>query len=229
MAALQDPRDGGGDRVRMSAECAGAKDDTPTFEYYERGAELYFQDTLRIDLSALYERFLPYLPAHASILDAGSGSGRDTFAFLRRGYVVDAFDSSPGLCKLSTRLTGVNARILRFQEFEDVNRYDGIWACASLLHLQETELPDAIGRLVRALNIGGALYMSFKHGLGARVAADDRFFTDMDAERLQRLLAIVPGQSLEELWISAGEDKVEGQGDWLNAIIIKRAKAKFNA
>src|SRR5690606_22260482 len=156
----------------ISAKASGDGQKAQSLEYYERNAESYFKATRDADLSALYERFLRRLPKGARILDAGSGSGRDTLAFVRRGYAVSAFDSSAALCELSTRLTGVRTRVLRFQELEGEAEYDGIWACASLLHLSDAELPNAIGRLIRALKPDGVLYMSFKHGAGERVTED---------------------------------------------------------
>lgn len=208
----------------ISAKASGDGQKAQSLEYYERNAESYFKATRDADLSALYERFLRRLPKGARILDAGSGSGRDTLAFVRRGYAVSAFDSSAALCELSTRLTGVRTRVLRFQELEDEAEYDGIWACASLLHLSEAELPNAIGRLIRALKPDGVLYMSFKHGAGERVAEDGRFFTDMTESRLRRVLRRVPGVKLEELWITAGEGQFQGQGEWLNALVTKHKR-----
>lgn len=212
----------------VSAKSSRSKKETQTLEYYERNADTYFRTTLDTDVSALHERFLRHLPAGAHILDAGSGSGRDTLAFLQRGYVVSAFDSSPALCELSTRLTGVRTHVLRFQDLEDVEEYDGIWACASLLHVQEADLPDTIARLVRALKPGGALYMSFKHGRGERVAEDGRFFTDLTGKHLRRILKTIPGVRLEELWISSGEGKFQGQDEWLNAILLKQASGEHH-
>jgi SAM-dependent methyltransferase len=208
----------------ISAKASGDGQKAQSLEYYERNAESYFKATRDADLSALYERFLRRLPKGARILDAGSGSGRDTLAFVRRGYAVSAFDSSAALCELSTRLTGVRTRVLRFQELEDEAEYDGIWACASLLHLSEAELPNAIGRLIRALKPDGVLYMSFKHGAGERVTEDGRFFTDMTESRLRRVLRRVPGVKLEELWITAGEGQFQGQGEWLNALVTKHKR-----
>ena len=207
--------------MAISAKTSGAGQQTQTLEYYERNAESYFEATRDADLSSLYERFTRRLPPGARILDAGSGSGRDTLAFLRRGYSVSAFDSSPALCELSTRLTGVRTRILRFQELEDEEEYDGIWTCASLLHVPEAELPDAIACLVRALKPGGVLYMSFKHGAGERLTEDGRFFTDMTDDRLRWVLQSLSGVRLDELWMTAGEGQFHGRGEWLNALVSK--------
>ena len=212
--------------MQVSANCPGDVRQERTREYYERNAESYFKATRDADLSPLYDRFTKRLPQGARILDAGSGSGRDTLAFLQRGYAVSAFDSSPALCELSTWITGVRTRVLRFQELEDEEEYDGIWACASLLHVPQAQLPDAISRLVRALKLGGVLYMSFKHGAGERITEDGRFFTDVTKSRLRRVLKRVPGVKLEELWITTGEGQFQGQGEWLNALVSKRRRGE---
>lgn len=209
-----------------SAKTSGNRQEAQSLEYYQRNAESYFKATHDADLSALYERFLRKLPKGARILDAGSGSVRDTLAFVRRGYAVNSLDSSAALCELSTRLTGVRMRVLRFQELEDEGDYDGIWACASLLHVSEAELPNAIGRLIRALKPNGVLYMSFKYGTGERVTEDGRFFTDMTESRLRQVLKWVAGVKLEELWITTGEGQFQGQGEWLNALVTKRKRGE---
>ena len=192
--------------------------------YYNRNAQAYFDSTLRVDMSALYNRFLKYVEPGGRILDAGSGSGRDTLALLQHGYKVDAFDASPALCKLSTQLTGVEAQVLRFQEFDCAPRYDGIWACASLLHVPEGELENAISRLIGALKPGGALYVSFKHGAEERISRDGRFFLDLNKESLQQLFRHFPSMSLEEVWLSSGEGTHQGRDEWLNAIALKAHK-----
>lgn len=188
-------------------------------DYYAQNADKYAASTLDLDLTPLYERFLAYLPKGSLILDAGSGSGRDTLAFLKRGYVVEAFDASPELSAFSSRLTGVPTRVLRFQEFDDVNRYDGIWACASLLHVPKVELHETLVRLILALKFGGALYMSFKHGDDERIAEDGRFYSDVTEEELAALLSAIPDISIEEVWLSEGESRLKGKGDWVNAIV----------
>lgn len=198
-----------------------SKQDKATQDYYERNARAYFESTLQVDLSAIYDRFLRHISAGGLILDAGSGSGRDTLAFLKRGYSVEAFDASPELCALSRQLTGVPTRVLRFQDFESPPKYDGIWACASLLHVPKAELEDAIARLIAALKPGGAFYLSFKHGEGERVSEDGRFYLDLDEPRLRKLFAAFPDMALIDIWGSTGEGTHEGKDEWLNAIAFK--------
>ena len=193
-----------------------------TARYYEKNKAEYFTSTFSADFSNLYENFLKNLPPNASILDAGSGSGRDTLAFTKLGYRVDAFDSSSSLCELSERLTGVKPTVLRFQDFKEFEKYDGIWACASLLHVPDVELSDSISRLITALKPKGILYMSFKKGTGERFANDGRFFNDMDTQKLEKFIGSIPTAKLSEVWTSQGEDRFQGNSQWLNAIVIKQ-------
>lgn len=195
--------------------------ETGTDQYYRVRAVAYSEATLGVDMSKVYDRFLGHLPKPAKILDAGSGSGRDTLAFKNLGYDVDAFDASPELCALSMELTGVPTRVLRFQDFESEPFYDGIWACASLLHVQADELSGVFRSLIHGLKPGGAFYNSFKHGVEERCSEDGRFYQDMDEARLHAVLSSIPDAYPAEIWFSHGEGSWSGRDAWINSIIVK--------
>ena len=199
-----------------------------TGRYYRDRALAYSKATLGVDMSKIYDRFLGYLPKPARILDAGSGSGRDTLAFKKLGYDVDAFDASPELCALSIERTGVPTRLLRFQEFDSEPLYDGVWACASLLHVPARELSEVFRRLIRGLKPRGAFYSSFKYGLEERYSEDGRFFLDMDSARLHALISCISNASISEIWFSHGEGCRNGQETWINSIVVKRSGANQN-
>ena len=189
-----------------------------TTRYYSENAPVFFADTVAVAMDPLYARFLPHIPPGGHILDAGCGSGRDTVAFLERGYRVTAFDASPSLAALAERHTGQRVRVLRLQDLEWSQTFDGIWACASLLHVPAAELPAVMGRLAEALRPGGVLYASFKYGRGER-EHQGRRFTDLDVAGLRALLAQVPGLTGPETWIS--EDLRPGRAAerWLNTLL----------
>jgi hypothetical protein len=151
----------------------------------------------------------------------GSVSGRATLAFSNSGYSIEAIDASPKLAKLSSNLTGIKTRRMRVEELNEVSRYDGIWACISLLHRHEHILPKALRRLALALRDGGVIYMSFKYGSGERISEDGRLFTDLDEDGLSKIINSESMLHLEELWISHGEDVFKGHDTWLNAIVSK--------
>ena len=135
-----------------------------TLEYYNQSAHAYAADTLNADVSKLYEFFLSRLPAHATILDLGCGSGRDSLHFLREGYRVQSIDGSPEFCKLASQLTGQPVLCRTFEDIDFAEEFDGIWACASILHVPSTRLPLVLENISHALKKGGHLYASFKYG-----------------------------------------------------------------
>ena len=112
--------------------------------YYQQNAGTFFADTVDVDMTPLYCRFLPLLPEQAHVLDAGCGSGRDAVAFAKLGYRVTAFDASPALVALAESHLRRPVQCLHFQDIAWRETFDGIWACASLLHVPAAELPDVI-------------------------------------------------------------------------------------
>lgn len=111
-----------------------------TLKYYNQNADQFVQGTLSVDFKQTQDRFLAKLPAGAYSLDFGCGSGRDTKYFLENGYQVDAADGSEELCKIASDYTGIKVKQMLFEELCDVDKYDGIWACSSILHLSKDTL-----------------------------------------------------------------------------------------
>lgn len=132
-----------------------------TLAYYDSHAAEFCGRTRDVDMSGLYAPFLARVPAAGRILDAGCGSGRDSAAFLRRGYDVVSMDGSQAMVAATTALTGRAALQLRFDEISFRDEFDGVWACASLLHVMRHELPSVFRRLATGLRAGGVLYVSF--------------------------------------------------------------------
>lgn len=191
-----------------------------TDHYYNEKAAEFFSSTVGVDMTPLHERFLAGLPAGAAILDAGCGSGRDARIFADRGYRISAFDASPVLAELASTHCGFEVTVRRFEEVEDVACFDGIWCCASLLHVAEADLPDVLARLWRALRPGGALYVSFKHGQGERMHHGRRF-TDADEPTLRTWFAPMPDVQSIEIWLT-DDRRPDRTERWTNAL-LKRA------
>ena len=192
---------------------------TNTIDFYNQNAATFFESTSNVDMTPLYQRFLSLIPNNGRILDAGCGSGRDGKAFKAMGYAVDAFDASHALAKLATEFSGVTVDVLSFTEFERPSTYDGIWACASLLHLPSTDLPTALSRLWSSLKEGGVIYTSFKLGQSERLK-DGRHFTDLDDTGLRNLFKYFSNVAHIETWITH-DQRPERNEQWLNALIQK--------
>jgi HKD family nuclease len=191
---------------------------TDTVGYYNRNAARYVADTVEVNVSALRERFLARVPAGGFILDAGCGSGRDSLAFLEHGYRVRAFDAAPEIARLAAERIGQPVQVQRFDELDERAAYDGIWACASLLHLPAAELPNALQRLWAALKPDGVLYLSLKHGDGERVDAEGRHFTNATEARLRDWLATLPGIAAIDCWLTP-DQRPDRPETWLNALV----------
>lgn len=192
-----------------------------TLQYYNQHAKAYVDSTRDVEFSQTQERFLQYLEPGAWILDFGCGSGRDTKYFRNRGFQVEAVDGSAEFVRIASEYTGINVRRMLFQDLDEVECYDGIWACSSILHLPCAELEVVLGKMARALRRRGIVYTSFKYGTeeGER---SGRYFTNMTEAKMAGLLERIPVYDVEEMWVTF--DVRPGRGDerWLNMILRKR-------
>jgi SAM-dependent methyltransferase len=193
-------------------------------EFYDANAEQFLKNTRDVDMTALRNRFLAALPQPladtARILDAGTGSGRDARAFRRAGYRVDAFDASPAMVEAATAFAEIPVRHLRFEDFAWNSPFEGIWACASLLHVAREDLPAVMRRLADHLVTDGILYASFKLGTGDRLK-DGRHFTDMTEETLSSLLDECPTLQQDKVWRSEDRRADRKEDIWLNTLLRK--------
>ncbi|MDM1741313.1 MULTISPECIES: class I SAM-dependent methyltransferase [Acinetobacter] len=190
-----------------------------TIDYYNKHAEEFTASTFEVDMESLYQPFLAELPEGARILDVGCGSGRDTLAFKKKGYQVDAIDYSEELVKKASRITGIPIKLKSFYEVDDYEAYDGIWACASLLHCERTRLKEVIGKLLSALKPNGVIYMSFKYGNGDR-EKDGRQFTDLNEVQVKELLNQWDDVSQLKQWITI-DQRPNRSEKWLNILLKK--------
>ncbi|OAM08438.1 tellurite resistance protein [Acinetobacter baumannii] len=187
-----------------------------TIDYYNQFADEFAQATLHVDMERLYQPFLAELPERAFILDVGCGVGRDTLALKKKGYKVDAIDYSEALVKKAIQLTGVQVRLKSFYEIDKHEIYDGVWACASLLHCERNRLVEVVGKLINALKPHGVLYMSFKYGDSDR-EKDGRAFTDLNEGQAEALRGQFDHVQQIKQWITV-DQRPERQEQWLNVL-----------
>ena len=186
-----------------------------TRAFYDGDPEGYSESTFGNDVSDIRWRFLARLDPGARILDLGCGSGRDTLAFREAGYEVVPVDGSEGMCRVASSNTGSKVRCLDILDLDYVDEFDGVWACASLLHLKADEMPVVLGLIRRALGVGGAVYVSFKEGTFEGIR-DARWYTDMTVDGLVRMAGDA-GLPAEDVWLDS-----DSRGTvWLNAVLVK--------
>lgn len=206
---------------RFGASDVAREPDT-TMEFYDTHAGEYFDRTVSADLSALYTRFLRRVKPGGVILDAGSGSGRDLKALRNRGFQALGIDASRELARLASQYSGAECLTVRFEDIEFRNKFDGIWACASLLHISKHTILRVLHRLYRSLHSHGALFASVRLGQGEATTDDGRFFAYYTSQEFCSFLEKA-GFLIEDLWVSRdtlpGRESVE----WINVIAVKTA------
>lgn len=191
-----------------------------TIDYYNKNAKQFVENTVNVEFYHMQNRFLDKVQVGMYILDFGCGSGRDTKYFLEQGYYVDAVDGSEELCKIANELTGIKVKQMYFHELSEKEKYDGIWACASILHLNQDDLEDVMKKMVLAIKTNGIIYTSFKYGTfsGER---NGRYFIDMTEKTFSELLQKIPELEIEEQWITSDVRPGRGEEKWLNLILRK--------
>ena len=190
-----------------------------TINYYNNNAKDFAANTQNADMTSLYEEFLAFLPDNGTILDCGCGSGRDTKFFSQQGYNVTAIDGSTSLCQIAQDFSGQQILCMSFDQIPWENKFDGIWACASLLHLPKNQLPSIFLKLSTALHPGGHLYCSFKYGdyEGER---NGRYFSDLTEITLDDIIR-TSGLTVVKQW-QTEDVRPERNEIWLNTILVKK-------
>lgn len=196
-------------------------EDKVTIDYYNRNYEVFSESTINVDFEYQQNKFLKYLASGSSILDLGCGAGRDSKAFLNKGFKVTAIDGSLELCKVASKYIGQEIICKSFDELDYKEEFEGVWACASLLHVKYKDLEDIINKISRALKHNGYLYMSFKYG-EFEGYKNDRYFTYLTEERLDNLLKGNNDLSIVETYISTDVRVGRENEKWINVILKKK-------
>jgi SAM-dependent methyltransferase len=192
--------------------------DDYTLEFYAANAADYVghgQDGPSSQLRA----FAQSLDPQAKILELGTGSGRDAEFLLKSGFDVMPTDASAELAVHAEERLGRAVNILRFDALEDVSQYEGVWACACLLHAPASELTDDLSRIHRALKPSGLFVASFKAGTGEGRDSFGRYYNYPSAETLLTHYREAASWSELELQsvVGSGYDNLATQWLWVTA------------
>ena len=188
-----------------------------TLDFYNQHAKEYFFQTVKADLSATYKKFLPFIKKEGLILDLGCGSGRDSYYFKQNGYQIVAVDGSKELATQASLLLGQPVLNQLFEDIQFNEEFDGVWACASLLHVSAKELPSILIKIRESLKKEGVFYISVKEG-EAPADEDGRFFQYYSPSQFHHLISQCGGLKIETAW-SHTELRDEGNKVvWLNVI-----------
>lgn len=188
-----------------------------TLTWYRENAETFLSRTGNVDMTMTYDPFLELVAPGGSILDLGCGAGSAALYFTRKGYKVLAVDGCAEYCEHTRRRAGCEVRQMLFGELDYTNAFDGVWACASLLHVGKDALPGVLRLIRRALKKHGVFYASFKYGETER-EKNGRLFSDFTEESLRALLDEAGGFRTVKLWTTADARPEREEERWVNVL-----------
>lgn len=195
-----------------------------TLDYYNKNAKLYFEQTIEGDLKENYDKFLSKIPRESYILDFGCGSGRDSKYFIENGYKVKAIDGSIEMCKLASEYINQDVECMKFDELNEENTYDAIWACSSILHVEKEELPNILNKMIKALKPNGVIFTAFKKGEGYEIK-EGKYYNFLTKEELEKILnGINENIKIIDYFETLSSTKRPEKVIWSNYILQKRGQ-----
>jgi len=162
--------------------------DAATIAFYDRDAAQYVQHVIDHGVRESLIAFDSKLPRSADVLDLGCGGGQDSAWLRDRGHRVVSMDASAELAREAKRRFDIDVHVAAFADLNDVARFDGVWAAASLHHAQRAEMAAIFGGVATALRPGGWFAATMKGGPDRRDGIG-RFYCEMDAPFVRALLA----------------------------------------
>ena len=194
-----------------------------TIEWYDKNAVDYANQTRNLDMESVRNVFLENIPKGGTILEVGSGSGRDTKHFLDNGYKVTAVDKSSELAKQAEEYTGQKVIVDDVKNLNFKNKFDGVWDLACLVHSKsKEELHKTYNNLSKALKSGGYLYTTFKIGEGLEFKTDERgrSMVFMDQDSFKNLMKEHKELKIEKIWFST-DALGRASTSWCNYLLKK--------
>ncbi len=189
-----------------------------TIRYYDNNSESYFNNTVSLDMNELYSRFLIEIKPGGRIIDVGCGSGRDSKYFINAGYEVVSIDASSEMCNVASDYLQSPVSNMNVLDLKYKNKFDGVWACASLLHLPRINQYTALDILVKSLKNNGILYASWKYGVN-ECSDGKRFFCNHTEDSLIEIINYLENIEVIDIWKT--DDKKQGNDIWINLLLKK--------
>ena len=186
-----------------------------TLQYYYDNASLYSADTISADMSDAQNKFLKKIAIGGKILDVGCGSGRDSKLFTNAGYNITAIDGCKTFCDEVKKNVNCTVMNITFEQINFTDEFDGIWACASLLHVPSSEIKYILKKIIRSAKPGASIYLSFKYG-NFEGMRNNRYFTDYTEKSFSKIADSI-GLKITEMWTTY-DVRPSRNDKWLNVL-----------
>lgn len=159
---------------------------------YERHADAYYdRHTDRSVVAEQVESFRAALPRQGRVADLGCGPGWEAATFVAAGHEVVALDLTWAFLDRTGTVAPDAHRVRGDMRALPIATgvLDGLWACASFLHVPREDAVPTLREFARTLRPDGVCHLSVHRGEGTRSGqsyeGDDRRFTLWTAEGLR--------------------------------------------
>lgn len=162
-----------------------------TLAHYDQRAEAFWQGTRDHDVSQNIAELLRHIEGEPpfTILDFGCGPGRDLKAFTALGAVAVGLDGAPSFARMAREHSGCDVLEQDFLRLElPGERFDGVFANASLFHVPSVDLPRVLAQLHAALKPRGVLFSSNPRGDNQEGWSGERYGVYHDLAGWQRYM-----------------------------------------
>lgn len=191
-----------------------------SIDYYSRNANIYYEHTKDLNMESVLDKFIEYLPEGSSVLDLGCGSGRDSLYLIEKGFDVTALDGAEELCELASIHIRQDVLHMKFDEIDFNNVFDGVWACASLVHVTPDKIDSILKKVIGSMKTDGILYMSFKYGDFAGIQ-NDRYFKHYKTRTLKEVLNQFDNLEVIDIWKTEEIREDREEEEWINTLVRK--------
>jgi SAM-dependent methyltransferase len=126
--------------------------------------EWYSEDILKPTI----QDFISLLPANPQVLDLGCGPGHESMRLNQAGANVLGIDFSEKCIDIARqRCPQCKFEVKDFRILDDAyGRFEGVFACASLVHISPGELGDVLSNIKKVLVNGGYVAVVIVEGEG---------------------------------------------------------------
>jgi SAM-dependent methyltransferase len=195
-----------------------------TLAHYDQSAASFWEGTRGHDVTQNHEAFLRHLEGAPplSILDFGCGPGRDLMFFRSLGHEPVGLEGSARFVEMARAHSGCEVLHQDFLRLSlGAERFDGVFANASLFHVPSRELPRVLSELRAALKPRGVLFSSNPRGDNSEGWSGERYGCFHDLERWREVLTRAGFDELEHYYRPAGLPRE--QQPWLASVWRKGA------
>lgn len=195
-----------------------------TLDFYDKNVDFYMERTKKATGALIVNKFHSYVSS-GHILDLGCGYGKLAQAFIGLGLQVTPVDGSISMVEKAKELYNLDVLHQTFDEVDfPANSFDGIWACATLLHHPREKMPEMLDKLHRMAKSNAYFYMCFKYGEGETQREGGPLFYNYREKEVEYLLSQVDGWKVVEMWSSDDPRPEFPSPAWMNVILKKIEK-----